>query len=102
MPALVQQGFRVVAPNLRGFGESSKPSDVDAYALRYAQADVLAVLDALGVAKCVNSAHAVMSRLHCLLSIFRNCSVHCDAGTGPEQSIPHKDVHHVQVLLGGA
>ncbi len=49
VPLLVQQGFRVVAPDLRGFGESSKPADIHAYALRHAQADVLALLDALGI-----------------------------------------------------
>ena len=48
---LAQHGFRVVAPDLRGFGESSKPSGIDAYALRHAQADVLAVLDTLGIDK---------------------------------------------------
>lgn len=51
VPVLVQHGFRVVAPDLRGFGESSKPSDIGAYTLRHAQADVLAVLDMLGIDK---------------------------------------------------
>ncbi|CAL8463393.1 g2927 [Coccomyxa elongata] len=49
VPVLMQHGFRVVAPDLRGFGQSSKPPDIGAYALRHAQADVLAVLDALGI-----------------------------------------------------
>lgn len=49
VPVLVQHGFRVVAPDLRGFGQSSKPSDIGAYALRHAQADVLAMLSALGI-----------------------------------------------------
>ncbi|KAK9917439.1 hypothetical protein WJX75_004381 [Coccomyxa subellipsoidea] len=49
VPVLVQQGFRVVAPDLRGFGESSRPADIQAFSLRNAQADVLAVLDALGI-----------------------------------------------------
>jgi len=47
--ALVDAGMRVVAPDLRGFGESDKPEGVDAYALRRSIADVVAVLGALGI-----------------------------------------------------
>ena len=51
-PALVSAGWRVVAPDLRGFGLSSRPRDEAAYALRSVQADVVALLDALGVREC--------------------------------------------------
>jgi pimeloyl-ACP methyl ester carboxylesterase len=47
VPALVGAGYRVIAPDLRGFGASDKPADVEAYRLRHSLADVLAVLDAL-------------------------------------------------------
>lgn len=33
VPALVEAGFRVIVPDLRGYGRSDKPSDVEAYAL---------------------------------------------------------------------
>ena len=49
VPALADAGLRVVAPDLRGFGESDKPEDVEAYALRHSVADVIAVLDALEI-----------------------------------------------------
>lgn len=48
----MKAGWRVVAPDLRGFGESSRPREEDAYMLRYVQADVVALLDALGVREC--------------------------------------------------
>ena len=47
--ALREAGFRVVAPDLRGFGESDKPQEVEAYAFRHLLADVVAVLDALEI-----------------------------------------------------
>jgi pimeloyl-ACP methyl ester carboxylesterase len=47
IPALVDTGLRVIAPDLRGFGESERPADVGDYALGNAVRDVLAVLDAL-------------------------------------------------------
>jgi pimeloyl-ACP methyl ester carboxylesterase len=48
-PALAAAGYRVIAPDLRGFGASSKPTEVAAYAAPHLVADVVAVLDALGV-----------------------------------------------------
>jgi pimeloyl-ACP methyl ester carboxylesterase len=47
VPALVGAGMRVVVPDLRGFGESAKPQEVEAYALRRLVGDVVAILDAL-------------------------------------------------------
>jgi pimeloyl-ACP methyl ester carboxylesterase len=49
VPALVDAGRRVIAPDLRGFGESDRPEAVEAYAIRRSVADMVAVLDALGV-----------------------------------------------------
>jgi pimeloyl-ACP methyl ester carboxylesterase len=49
VPALVGAGAHVVAPDLRGFGESDRPEGVDAYAVRHSVADVVAILDALEI-----------------------------------------------------
>jgi pimeloyl-ACP methyl ester carboxylesterase len=49
IPALVEAGFRAVAPDQRGFGESDRPDAVDAYALPNMLGDVVAVLDTLDV-----------------------------------------------------
>jgi pimeloyl-ACP methyl ester carboxylesterase len=45
VPALAGAGFRVVVPDLRGYGRSGKPETVDAYSLPLLAGDVLAVLD---------------------------------------------------------
>ena len=49
IPALVAAGFRAIAPDLRGFGESDKPPAPRDYAMPRIRADLRAVLDALGV-----------------------------------------------------
>ncbi len=47
--ALAAAGFKVIVPDLRGYGKSGKPEGVDAYSLLYLAGDVLAVLDHLEV-----------------------------------------------------
>jgi pimeloyl-ACP methyl ester carboxylesterase len=51
VPALTNAGYRVIVPDLRGYGASDKPEDVDAYNLLVLGGDVAAVLDDAGVAK---------------------------------------------------
>ncbi|MEO5678444.1 MAG: alpha/beta hydrolase, partial [Acidimicrobiales bacterium] len=51
VPALAAAGFRVVTPDLRGFGRSDKPEAVDAYNMLFLAGDVLAVLDSLGASR---------------------------------------------------
>jgi pimeloyl-ACP methyl ester carboxylesterase len=49
VPALRAAGFHVIAPDLRGFGDSDKPEGVSEYALSRSIGDMLALLDALDV-----------------------------------------------------
>ncbi|NNF70442.1 MAG: alpha/beta hydrolase, partial [Acidimicrobiia bacterium] len=44
---LVDAGYRVVAPDLRGFGGSSKPDAIEAYGIETLVSDVLGLCDAL-------------------------------------------------------
>src|SRR3954464_13509444 len=55
--ALNDAGFRTIAPDLRGFGASDKPTDVEAYRLQHTVFDMVAVLDALSVDKTNLIAH---------------------------------------------
>jgi pimeloyl-ACP methyl ester carboxylesterase len=47
--ALHAGGYRTIAPDLRGFGESSRPADVEAYTAPCMVGDVVGTLDRLGV-----------------------------------------------------
>jgi pimeloyl-ACP methyl ester carboxylesterase len=49
VPALADAGFKVIVPDMRGYGASDKPAEVDQYNLLYTVADVGAVLDDAGV-----------------------------------------------------
>lgn len=48
IPALVDAGYRVIAPDLRGFGASDHPAEVEAYRLEVLISDVVGILAALG------------------------------------------------------
>ncbi len=46
--ALAHAGFRVVAPDQRGYGLSEKPEGIDAYRIEELSADIVGLIDALG------------------------------------------------------
>jgi pimeloyl-ACP methyl ester carboxylesterase len=48
---LANAGLRVIAPDLRGYGETDAPPRVHDYAIETLRTDVLALLDALGIEK---------------------------------------------------
>jgi pimeloyl-ACP methyl ester carboxylesterase len=61
MPMLAARGWRVWAPNLRGYGATSKPDGVRAYALDHLTDDVAALID---LAKAEAPAREVMLIAH--------------------------------------
>lgn len=57
IPLLVEMGYTVWAPNLRGYGGSSKPEGVDSYRLNTLVQDVAALIDASGAEDVTLIAH---------------------------------------------
>jgi pimeloyl-ACP methyl ester carboxylesterase len=57
IPLLVEMGYKVWAPNLRGYGGSSRPEGVDNYRLNILVQDVAALIDASGAEEVTLIAH---------------------------------------------
>ncbi len=57
IPAVAKAGFRVVAPDLRGYGRTGGPQEVEAYTIKELVADITGLLDALGEKQCVLVGH---------------------------------------------
>lgn len=57
IPALAQAGYHVVAPDMRGYGGSSVPHDIAAYAITDLVGDMVALVAALGQARACIVGH---------------------------------------------
>jgi len=57
MRELAEGGFRAIAPDQRGYGNSDAPQPIEAYTQQQLVADIVGMLDALGLAKCVIVGH---------------------------------------------
>ena len=55
--ALADAGFRVIAPDLRGFGDAPRPQDPKEYGIPTAVKDIIGILDSLGVPRVQLVAH---------------------------------------------
>jgi pimeloyl-ACP methyl ester carboxylesterase len=57
VPELVEAGYRVAAPDLRGCGLSDKPTDLERYKMRHLIGDVASIVAALGEEKVTLVGH---------------------------------------------
>ncbi len=57
IPAIAAAGFRVAAPDMRGFGQTSAPAAVDAYSIFDHVGDMVALVEALGETQAVIIGH---------------------------------------------
>jgi pimeloyl-ACP methyl ester carboxylesterase len=57
LPELADAGFRVVAPDLRGFGQTDAPADIAAYSILHAVGDMVDLVRVLGERRAVIVGH---------------------------------------------
>src|ERR1700730_5464204 len=57
LSALAAAGFHAVAPDMRGYGQTDAPQEIDRYTLLHAVGDTVGLLDALGIARAVIAGH---------------------------------------------
>jgi pimeloyl-ACP methyl ester carboxylesterase len=71
VPALAVAGYQLIVPDLRGYGHSSKPADVDAYGLLHLAGDVIGILDLLGIERAHIVGHDWGAALSWLLATLQ-------------------------------
>ncbi len=57
LAALAQAGFRAVAPDMRGYGQSEQPAEIAQYTLLHLVGDMVGLLDALGEPTAIIAGH---------------------------------------------
>lgn len=57
LPALADAGYRAVAPDMRGYGRSSRPDPIEAYDIEHLSGDLIGLLDDLGEEQAVFVGH---------------------------------------------
>ena len=57
IPAIAAAGFRVAAPDMRGFGKTGAPADIGAYTIFDTVGDMVALVEALGEKQAVIIGH---------------------------------------------
>jgi epoxide hydrolase A/B len=57
LPALAAAGYHAVAPDMRGYGQSDAPAEIDRYTVFHLVGDLVGALDALGAADAVIVGH---------------------------------------------
>jgi pimeloyl-ACP methyl ester carboxylesterase len=57
LPALAAAGYRVVAPDQRGYGRSARPEPIEAYDIHHLTGDLVGLLDDLGEERAVVVGH---------------------------------------------
>jgi len=71
MAALAARGFRALAPDLRGYGDSSVPADPAAYSIFHIVGDLVALLDHLRLPKVLVVGHDWGAHVAWHLCLFR-------------------------------
>jgi len=80
IPVLAREGYRVIAPDMRGFGQSSRPQEVGAYDVVSLCGDMTALLDALGEDSAIFVGHDWGASLVWSLALLQPARVRAVAG----------------------
>jgi pimeloyl-ACP methyl ester carboxylesterase len=57
LPALAEAGYRAIAPDMRGYGQSDAPEAIESYTILHLVGDMVGLLDALGIDDAVLVGH---------------------------------------------
>lgn len=82
IPALADAGYRVAAPDMRGYGGSDKPFAIEAYAIKTMCADIGGLITALGAESAVVVGHDWGAAIAYRTALFHPERVRAVAGLG--------------------
>jgi len=71
LPALADAGFRAVAPDLRGYGRTDAPEEIESYTILHLVGDLVGLVEALGERRAVVVGHDWGASLAWMAALIR-------------------------------
>lgn len=98
IPALAQAGFRVLAIDMKGYGDSSSPPEIEEYAMELLCEEMVTFLNKLGIPQAVFIGHDWAGVLVWNMALFHPERVRAVASLNTPLMPPNPDVSPMEVI----
>lgn len=98
IPALAQAGFRVLALDMKGYGDSSSPPEIEEYAMEVLCKEMVSFLDKLGIPQAVFIGHDWAGVLVWNMALFYPERVRAVASLNTPFMPPNPEVQPMEVI----
>ncbi|XP_051051444.1 bifunctional epoxide hydrolase 2 isoform X2 [Phodopus roborovskii] len=98
IPALAQAGFRVLAIDMKGYGDSSSPPEIEEYAMEVLCKEMVSFLDKLGIPQAVFIGHDWAGVLVWSMALFHPERVRAVASLNTPFMPPNPEVPPMEVI----
>lgn len=98
IPALAQAGFRVLALDMKGYGDSSSPPEIEEYAMEVLCKEMVSFLDKLGIPQAVFIGHDWAGVLVWNMALFYPERVRAVASLNTPFMPPNPEVPPMEVI----
>lgn len=98
IPALAQAGFRVLAIDMKGYGDSSSPPEIEEYAMEVLCKEMVSFLDKLGIPQAVFIGHDWAGVLVWNMALFYPERVRAVASLNTPFMPPNPEVPPMEVI----
>ncbi|XP_035308692.1 bifunctional epoxide hydrolase 2 isoform X2 [Cricetulus griseus] len=98
IPALAQAGFRVLAIDMKGYGDSSSPPEIEEYAMEVLCKEMVSFLDKLGIPQAVFIGHDWAGVLVWSMALFYPERVRAVASLNTPFMPPNPEVPPMEVI----
>uniref|UniRef100_A0A2K6UVL9 Bifunctional epoxide hydrolase 2 n=3 Tax=Saimiri boliviensis TaxID=27679 RepID=A0A2K6UVL9_SAIBB len=98
IPALAQAGYRVLALDMKGYGESSAPHEIEEYCMEVLCKEMVTFLDKLGLSQAVFIGHDWGGMLVWFMALFHPERVRAVASLNTPFIPANPNVHPMEIL----
>uniref|UniRef100_A0A8C6RZG8 Bifunctional epoxide hydrolase 2 n=1 Tax=Nannospalax galili TaxID=1026970 RepID=A0A8C6RZG8_NANGA len=98
IPALAQAGFRVLAMDMKGYGDSSSPPEIEEYAMEVLCKEMITFLNKMGIPQAVFIGHDWAGVLVWNMALFYPERVRAVASVNTPFMPPNPKVHPMEVI----